>query len=223
MIKDYFGKDGHKIVCNKACELIIHKDNVEENLDGNLDTFMFGSLLILHDGKQMVNKTITLGTRVIIPIYTSEQITEMEDGKHIMIHFEEGDVIIQNDEVVATINNVYALFNNFLLGRLSTTIPRDKYYKIMINAMETNFKLSFPYVYIETMIGQMFVDEKGVLSRLSNSNKSHPLGVNDLVQTTNTYNSMTFEDFTKSAVINLGKTDKEQTKDPSVLEKYLRY
>ena len=93
----------------------------------------------------------------------------------------------------------------------------------MVNAMETNFKLSFPYVYIETMIGQMFVDEKGVLSRLSNSKKSHPLGINDLVQTTNTYNSMTFEDFTKSAVINLGKTDKEQTKDPSVLEKYLRY
>lgn len=223
MVKDYFGKEGHKVVCNKSCELIIHKENVEENLDDNLYTFMFGSLLILHDGKQLVTKTITLGTRVIIPIYTSEQITEMEDGKHLMIHFEEGDVIIQNDEVVASINNVYTLFNNFLLGRLSTTIPRDKYYKIMTNAMETNFKLNFPYVYIETMIGQMFVDEKGVLSRLSNSNKSFPLGVTDLVQTTNTYNSMTFEDFTKSAVINLGKSDKEQTKDPSVLEKYLRY
>ena len=89
--------------------------------------------------------------------------------------------------------------------------------------METNVKLNFPRVYLEIMIGQMFVDDKGKLSRLSNSDKSFPLGVTDLVQNSNTYNSMTFEDFTKSMVINLGKSDEEQTSDPSVLEKYLRY
>lgn len=220
---DYFGKDGHKIICNKECELIIHKENVEEDVHGNLNTFLFGSLVIIHDGNNLITKTITLGTRVTIPLYTSEQVKESEDGIHLIIHFEEGDTIIENDEVVATIGNVYALFNNFLLGRLSPAIPKDKYYTIMQNAMKTNFPLGFPRLYLEIMIGQMFVDEKGKLSRLSNSTKSIPLGVTDLVQNSNTFNSMTFEDFTKSAVINLGKSQQDQIKDPSVLEKYLRY
>lgn len=222
-MKDCFGKDGHKIVCNKECELIIHKENVEEDVNGNLNTFLFGSLLIIHEGGSMTTKTITLGTRVTIPLYTSEQVTESEDGNHLIIHFEAGDVIIENDEVVATINNVYALFNNFLLGRLSPTIPREKYYNIMINAMKTNVSLNFPRVYLEIMLGQMFVDEKGTIARLSNSKNLTPLGVTDLVQNSNTYNSMTFEDFTKSTVINLGKSTHDQIKDPSVLEKYLRY
>lgn len=219
---DYFGKDGHKIVCKKACELILHNENIEMNADGNLDTFIFGSLLIVHDKKELVTKTITLGTKVVIPIYTSEQIEDDEDGIHKIIHFEEGDVIIDNDEVPATIDNVYQLFNNFLLGRLSPTIPREKYYQIMINAMKTNAQLSFPRIFLEMMIGEMFVDEKGVLSRLSNSDVNIPLGINDLVQTSNTFNSITFEDFTKSAVINLGKSKKEQEGLPSVLEKFCK-
>lgn len=219
---DYFGKDGHKIVCKKACELILHNENIEMNADGNLDTFLFGSLLIVHDKKELVTKTIILGTKVVIPIYTSEQIEDDEDGIHKIIHFEEGDVIIDNDEVPATIDNVYQLFNNFLLGRLSPTIPREKYYQIMINAMKTNAQLSFPRIFLEMMIGEMFVDEKGVLSRLSNSDVNIPLGINDLVQTSNTFNSITFEDFTKSAVINLGKSKKEQEGLPSVLEKFCK-
>lgn len=219
---DYFGKDGHKIVCKKACELILHNENIEMNADGNLDTFLFGSLLIVHDKKELVTKTITLGTKVVIPIYTSEQIEDDEDGIHKIIHFEEGDVIIDNDEVPATIDNVYQLFNNFLLGRLSPTIPREKYYQTMINAMKTNAQLSFPRIFLEMMIGEMFVDEKGVLSRLSNSDVNIPLGINDLVQTSNTFNSITFEDFTKSAVINLGKSKKEQEGLPSVLEKFCK-
>lgn len=219
---DYFGKDGHKIVCKKACELILHNENIEMNADGNLDTFLFGSLLIVHDKKELVTKTITLGTKVVIPIYTSEQIEDDEDGIHKIIHFEEGDVIIDNDEVPATIDNVYQLFNNFLLGRLSPIIPRERYYQIMINAMKTNAQLSFPRIFLEMMIGEMFVDEKGVLSRLSNSDVNIPLGINDLVQTSNTFNSITFEDFTKSAVINLGKSKKEQEGLPSVLEKFCK-
>lgn len=223
MVNTYFKKEGHKFITTKPCELVIHKENVTENIDGNLDTFMFGSLIIFHDGEKEIRKTITLGTKVVVPIYTSEQISESDDGKHKVIHFEEGDVFIENDEVVATINNVYELFNNFIVGRLSPEIPREKYYTIMINSMNTNFKLKFPRIYIELMIGQMFVDEKGTLSRLSNSDKSFPLGVTDLVQNSNTFNSMTFEDFNKSCLINLGKTPAEQVKDPSVLEKYLRY
>lgn len=219
---DYFGKDGHKIICKKACELLIHSENIEMNADGNLDTFLFGSLLVVHDKKELVTKTITLGTKVVIPIYTSEQIEDDEDGIHKIIHFEEGDVIIDNDEVPATIDNVYQLFNNFLLGRLSPTIPREKYYQIMINAMKTNAQLSFPRIFLEMMIGEMFVDEKGVLSRLSNNDVNIPLGINDLVQTSNTFNSITFEDFTKSAVINLGKSKKEQEGLPSVLEKFCK-
>ena len=222
-MKDYFGKDGHKIICKKPCELIIHKQNIEENSDGNLNAFLFGTLLMIHDGNTIETKTITLGTKVVIPIYSSEQIINSEDDIHKIIHFEEGDVIIDHDEIPATIVNVYELFNNFLLGRLSGQIPREQYYKIMINAMNANAELNFPRVLLEIMIGQLFVDEKGTLSRLSNSKVNIPLGVNAAVQNSNAYNSMTFEDPTKSMLINLGKTKEEQTKDPSPLEKYMRY
>lgn len=222
MDKKYFRKEGHSFVCNNECELIIHKTNIEMNNDGNLDTFLFGSLMIIHDGKQLVTKTVTLGTRVIIPIYTSEQITKNEDDLHVTINFQPGDTFIQHDEVPATIGNVYRLFNNFLLGRLSSTVPREKYYAIMQNAMKTNVQLGFPKVLLEVMIGNLFVDEKGELSRLSGSKVGIPLSINDSVQTANTFNSMTFKDPTKSMVINLGKSQREQTKSPSPLEKYMR-
>ena len=225
MIKDYFEKQGNKTICKKPCELIIHNNNVEENADGNLDTFLFGTLLIVYDGKMLKSFTVTLGTRVVIPIYTSEQIIKHEDGEHISITFNEGDVIIDNDELSATIVNVYTLFNNILLGRLSSTIPREKYYTIMQNAMDTNVKLSFPKVLLEIMIAQLFMDDSGKeLARLSSQENivGLPISINDSVQMMNTYNSMTFEDPTKSILINLGKTGSEQIKDPSPLEKFMR-
>ncbi len=224
MIMAYFSKKGHSIICNMPCDLVIYQQNIEETPEGNLNVFLFGSLLLTHDKKDgsIVDvKTITLGTRVIIPIYSSDQI--INDDDHSIIKFEEGDTIIENDEVSANITNVYELFNNILLGRLSGQIKREKYYNIMLNVMRSNVKLNFPKLLLEIMISQTFVDEKGNLSRLSQSNVETPLGVNALVQSSNTYNSMTFEDPTKSMLINLGKSRKEQTSHESPLERYMKY
>lgn len=226
--KDLFGKDGKQIICNKACELIIHKENITENSDGNLEAFLFGSLLIVYKDNDTDEKieedeyTLTLGTKVIIPIYTSEQVQEYGDNLHKKIIFEKGDVIIENDEVLASIENVYELFNNFLLGRLSGEIEREKYYDIMMNSIKTNVPLNFPRVFLEMMIAEMFVDSKGKLARLSDGKGGRPLGITDLIQTHNTFNTVTFQDSTKSYVINLDKSLKDQQRDPSVLEKYMK-
>lgn len=221
-MQDYFGKKGHQIICNKPCELIIHRQNVVETPDGDLDTFMFGTLLLVHNGSKLEPFTVTLATKVVIPIYSSEQITKNDDDVHLTIHFEEGDVFIKHDEVPANIRNVYDLFNNVLSGRLSDSIPYYKYYKILLNCMELNHKLSFPRVLLEIMIGELFLDSRGKPVRLTPGAHGKSASVDDLVQTKNTFNSITFNDPTKAALISMGRSKEEQQKNPSPLELYFR-
>ena len=74
---------------------------------------------------------------------------------------------------------------------------------------------------LEILLSQLFVDSTGKPARLSNTT-GIPMSVLDKVLSGNTFDSMTFEDFTKSVVINLGKSKEKQEENPTAIEKYIR-
>lgn len=224
MYHNYFEAKNDQCVCLQSCELLIHDHNVEVRPDGEFDALLFGSLLIIKDkAKKIVQPyTITLSTRVLIPIYSQDQWVKDEDN-HYIISFEPGDIIIKHMQVPANIKNVSDIFNLLLGGNLSSLIPYHEYYDIFMNSMETNEKLGFPRVYLEILISELFTDETGKKpARLVKGSQGKPLSVKNAVMNSNTFNAITSEDWSKAMYLNKKKSKELQERNTSVLEQYLR-
>lgn len=200
--------------------LKLEKSNYEILPDGSLDALLFGSVVICMD-KENTTKTITLGTRVVIPIYSNEQILDDTDPNHTIIHFEEGDCFIKNRHVPKSIDNVNDIFETLTKGHLSNLVEYHKYYEIIMNTMKTNEMLGFPKILLEMMLGEMFINEKGEKVRRTGESFGLSASIDDVVQTAGAFNSMTFEDSNKSILINKGKS-KEQQQQSSKIEEFFR-
>ena len=208
-----------KIETNYDIEIQVFKDNVEELPDGNLRVFLFGSLVLVHNGNSLESYNLTLGSKVIVPIYTPSQITKDED--HIRLSFDKDDVVVDDRYIEATLDNFYQLFNFLLMGKMSNLIPYYKYLEIIENCMRTNVSIKIPRLAFEILISEIFVDNSGRPARLTGS-KGNAIGIQDKVLLSNTFNSMTFEDPTKAILINKGKTFEEQDRNRPTIEKFFR-
>lgn len=215
-------KDG-AVYNNYEIDLIIYNDNITELDNMELDVFLFGSLILVHNNGNLDHKVCTLATRVVIPIYSEEQV--VKDDQHTVIKFQPGDKVMISDTVPARLSNVQEIFNNLLTGHLSPTIHYMKYYEIILNCLKFNHELAFPRVLLEILISELFLDNTGNKPVRLSSNpyeKGVPSSITDLAQSKNTFNSMTFEDPSKAILINKGKTREQQIANPSLLEKYMR-
>lgn len=221
-MKDFFSTKDSSIFCNYDCDIILNKNNIEELPNGDLEAFMFGSLVVIHSNGTLEPHVITLATKVIIPIYSSEQISS--DEEHVTISFISGDKLISNVKTPAILDNVYQLYSDVLAGRLSNLIPYYLYYDIILICMKLNTQLNFPRVLLEITLSELAL-AKGSSKPARLNAKTDPwvsASTDDLVQLKGTFNSMTFEDSSKSILINKGKTKAQQTANPSLLEKYMR-
>lgn len=219
---EIFRNDGIKVVLNYNLSVTVENKNLIERDDGSFDAFLFGTVVIIDDGEKIIDhKTLTLGTKVNIPIYSKDQI-EKVDNDYTTLHFLKGDTFISNRHVIMDIENISAMFKTLTDGHLSKYIPYHMYYDIIMNTIDTNERLGFPTILLELMLGEMFIDENtGEKLRRLGKDIGLPASINDIIQTSGTFNSMTFEDASKSILINLGK-DREKQKQESKLEKYFK-
>ena len=108
-------------------------------------------------------------------------------------------------------------------GRVSSLIPYYDYYDIVSNAIDINCPLGFPRILLELLLAETFVDSSGKKpARLTEGDNGKALSINNNVLQKNTFNSMTFEDWSKATFMNKKRSFTEQEKNPSVLEKYMR-
>ena len=209
----------------KDCTLFLHEKNINVLPNGNLDTLLFGSLLLAHDPNKNDNVyyTIKLPVRVELEIYSPDQY-RIDEEKYYIIYFFEGDTIIKNNIVPASAQNVSDILDMVLGGQLSNLIPYYEYYGIIMKAMEYNQKINFPKVLLEILLAESFLDNSKKQSVRFTAGKENgiPISIKNSVLNKNTFNSMTFEDWSKSAFINKKKSIKQQTQEPSVLETYMR-
>lgn len=229
MIKDIFETRGNSIYCNHNMNLTLEKTNVEFLDDGNLSVMLFGSVVVITDTPNFENHVITLGSKVIIPIYNKDQISNRDDDSdYIMISFYKGDKFIEDTHIPQTIDNVAVLFKTFTGGHLSKYIPYGRYYDIIKNNIEINLgngpekgSIMFPKILLELLIGEMFINDHGEKLRRTNDDVGIPASVDDIIQTSGTFNSMIHEDPDKAILLNKVKTDSQQIQ-PSVLEEFFR-
>ena len=217
---EVFYKDGNSYKTNYKLELQIYKDNIEFLPNNSIKGFLMGSLAIIHkENSDIEYKEILLGTRVIIPIYDPQQISLSDD--HYIIFFEKDDIIVENVYVEKELDNFTKMFNSILNAKISSQIPYYEYINVMENCISMNTDSKIPVLALEILLSQLFVDSTGKPARLSNTT-GIPMSVLDKVLSGNTFDSMTFEDFTKSVVINLGKSKEKQEENPTAIEKYIR-
>lgn len=218
---DFFKTVGDKIYCNYETVVKLESRNCKKLENGYYDAFLFGAIVIGTDEKGNIDtKTIKLGTKVTIPIYSNSQITI--EGDHTLISFDKGDCIIDNRHVIKSIDNVAEMFNILTSGHLSKLVPYHLYYDIIFNNMESNEKLNFPNILLELMLGEMFLDEEtGDKLRRTGKDRGIPASIDDIIQTSGTFNSMTFEDATRSILVNLSK-DRSKQRQVSRLEEFFK-
>lgn len=225
MYKGLFVKKDKAFFTTKDVDFILFNNNIKETESQDLDVFLFGSVIIVHNGKELETKTCTLATRVIMEIYSDEQVVK-EDEKHTIIKFKAGDKVIKHDAVIQSLANVNELFEAIMGGNVSPLVAYYDYYEIIMNCMKFNKMVNTPKLLLEIMVSELFLDTATGTkpARLSSdpNEKGIPASINDLIQTKNTFNSMTFEDASKSILINKGKTDAQQKVAPSPLETYMR-
>ena len=223
-MQNYFETVNGKIYCKKDCEFILQKDNVEILPNGNLDVLLFGNLVVIHNPEKKDKEfwTITLSTRVEMSIYSLDQYYKDEDG-HFIVMYNEGDEVIKRNVVPVAVDNVEEIFDMLLGGRVSSLIPYYDYYDIVSNAIDINCPLGFPRILLELLLAETFVDSSGKRpARLVEGDNGKALSINNNVLQKNTFNSMTFEDWSKATFMNKKRSFTEQEKNPSVLEKYMR-
>lgn len=221
-MQNYFENRNGSIYCLKDCEIIIGKKNITELPNGNLECILFGSLALIHDPKAATKYyTITASTRVELSIHSQDQYF-IDENDHYIISFNEQDKFIEHETVPANIKNVSDIFDILLAGNVSNLIPYYEYYDIVIKAMEHNEMLGFPKVLLEFMIAELFLGKDGKSARFSDGEKGIPTSISKLIMNKNTFNALTFEDWSKAIFLNKKKPFKEQEREPSVLEKYMR-
>lgn len=221
---DYFENKDGSIYCKRDCEFIMSKHNVEVLPNGNLNVLLFGNLVIIHDPEKKDNKiyTITLATRVEMSIYAVDQYHQDEE-EHFIVMYNEGDKVIEKQTVPVSVDNVEDIFKMVQGGRVSNIIAYYDYYDIIENAMTINENLGFPRILLEIMIAESFVDASGKkLARLTPGDKGQGISIKNSVYNKNTFNSMTFEDWSMASYLHKKKPFSQQDKDPSILETYMR-
>lgn len=217
---EVFYKDGNSFKTNYKLELQVYKDNIEFLPNNSIRGFLMGSLAIIHKEKDIIEyKEILLGTRVTIPIYDPQQIHLSDD--HYIIFFEKDDIVVESVYVEKELDNFTKMFNSILNAKISSQIPYYEYINVMENCIDMNTDTKIPVLALEILLSQLFVDNNGKPARLSDTT-GIPMSVLDKVLLGNTFDSMTFEDFTKSAIINLGKSKEKQELNPTAIEKYFR-
>ena len=225
MYKWLFIKKDKSFYTTKYVDFIIFNNNIKETESQDLDIFLFGSVIIIHNEKDLETKTCTLATRVIFEIYSDEQVRK-QDEKHTIVSFKAGDKVIKHDTIIQSLANVNELFEAIMGGNVSPLVAYYDYYDIIMNCMKFNKTVNTPKLLIEILVSELFLDSATGTkpARLSTdpNEKGIPASINDLIQTKNTFNSMTFEDASKSILINKGKTDAQQKVAPSPLEIYMR-
>lgn len=216
-------KDG-SIYALVDMEFIISKRNIVELPSGNFDCMLFGSVVLVHNPKTSTKMyTINLPTRVVLAIYSQDQWFEDED-EHYIISFAQGSKIIENETVVTTVKYVADIVDNITHGNVSSLIPYHMYYDIVMEAQKINGQLGVPKVLYEILISELSLDSsKKKPARFSSNNDFGIItSVNESVLHKNTFNVMTFEDWSKGLYYSKKKPFDKQSALPSALEEYMR-
>lgn len=169
-----------------------------------------------------------LGTEVFTNpteiIHPNEEF-EHELEKHVIFRYYKGDCFLLLTHSERKEMTVYNMFNLFLGGNASDLVPFESHLSTMKNTLKTNKKAKISDISLEIILSSLARNPDNVEIPAREKGIEHYTFVSmyDLIVLGGMFNSCFSGDAVKSIFINLNKSEAEQSKVVSPLEKALRY
>lgn len=184
-----------------------------------------GSVVSDDNGKEyafvMGTEVYTKPTEVINPDIEKEH--ELE--RHVVFKYSKGDVFLQNVHTARKEMTVYKMINLFLSGNVSNLVPFETHFQTVKNTVSTNKKVNLSDTSMGLILSTLARDASDITkpARETETKDYKFVSLYDLICMSGTFNAVFGPDAVKSIVININKTEREQTKSVSPMEKALRY
>ena len=120
---------------------------------------------------------------------------------------------------------MYKMMNLFLSGNVSNLVPFETHFQTIKNTVATNKKVTLNDISLGLILSTLARDADDITkpARETETSNYKFASLYDLVCMNGTFNAVFGPDAVKSIIININKTEKEQTKNISPMERALRY
>lgn len=196
-----------------------------ESVDSEYHVMAHGSILEDETGNKY---TMVLGTEVSTVPSESINPDDKEDGiyKHYQFIYYPGDVIFTKNSFLKKEDNVYKMIKLFLSGNVSNLIPVQYHLNTLLNTLKTNKKINASLLSYNIMISTLARDADNIYkpARETGNERYKMVSSNDLVEVLGgTFEALFAGDVNRGLFITTSKTDKEQSKRTSDIEKAFYY
>lgn len=188
--------------------ILAHGSVVRED-DGNDYAFVMGT------------EVFTKPAEIIQPDLEKEH--ELE--RHVIFKYNKGDVFLESTHTARKEMTVYKMMNLFLSGNVSNLVPFETHFQTIKNTVATNKKVTLNDISLGLILSTLARDADDITkpARETETTNYKFASLYDLVCMNGTFNAVFGPDAVKSIIININKTEKEQTKNISPMERALRY
>lgn len=194
-------------------------------VDTEYSVLAHGSIVTLQSGEQF---TFVLGTEVhttpgeiINP--DMEETPELE--RHVIFTYKKGEPFLNQTITYRKEMTVYKMMNLFLSGNVSNLVPFETHLETMQNAIKTNKKVKINDISLRVILTSLARDKQDPKkpARETDTGQYQFVSLYDLVVLGGMFNAMFGPNALKGIFVNLNKSEAEQNKTPSPIEKALRY
>ena len=196
-----------------------------DTVDTVYSVLAHGSVVTNPDGKDyafvMGTEIFTKPAEVIQP--DVEVHRELE--RHVIFKYNKGDAFLTSTFTARKEMTVYKMMNLFLNGNVSNLVPFESHFQTMKNTVATNKKVVINDISLGLILSTLARDANDITkpARETGTANYKFVSLYDMICMSGTFNAVFGPDAVKSIVINLNKTEKEQTQYVSPMEKALRY
>ena len=196
-----------------------------DTVDTVYSVLAHGSVVTDPDGKDyafvMGTEIFTRPAEIIQPDVEKDRDLE----RHVIFKYNKGDAFLTSVFTARKEMTVYKMMNLFLNGNVSNLVPFESHFQTIKNTVATNKKVVINDLSLGLILSTLARDADDITKPARETGTTHYKFVSlyDLICMSGTFNAVFGPDAVKSIVINLNKSEKEQTKYVSPMEKTLRY
>lgn len=157
-------------------------------------------------------------------VYPNEEV-DNELEKHVVFKYYKGDVFLTHTHTDRKEMTVYKMFNLFLSGNASSLVPFETHLTTMKNTLKSNKKAKISDMSLEIILSALArnPDNVEIPAREKGIENYKFVSMYDLIVLGGMFNSCFSGDAVKSIFINMNKSESEQIRAVSPMEKALRY
>lgn len=196
-----------------------------ESVNSEYVVIAHGSILEDENGQQY---TMVLGTEVttLPSSIINPDSKENEYYKHYQFIYEAGDPVLTTNTFYKKEDTVYKMINLFLSGNVSNLIPAKYHMNTLLNTIKTNKKINASHLSYNIILSTLArdVDNPERAARETGYEKYNMVSSNDLVDVLGgTFEALFAGDVNRGLFISTAKSNKEQAKVKSDIEKAFYY